>query len=148
MSVVVYKDGILAADSKAYGGSYQSSPGWKRKIHRLVDGSRLGVTTAVLGTGERFVAWMNAGADPAAWVGEPKIDLRAIIIKPDGSVFLADDSLYFSGPIECSSYAIGSGAPYAIGAMAEGASAERAVDVAKMFDPHCGGPTVILPPEA
>ena len=66
------------------------------------------------------------------------------MIKPDGSVFLADDSLYFSGPIECASYAIGSGALYAIGAMAEGASAERAVEVACMFDSHCGGPIVVL----
>lgn len=139
MSVVAYRDGVMAADSKAFGGSYQPSPGAKTKLYRLADGSRLGVVTAVLGMGERFAAWMNAGGDPAAW-GTDKPDLRALLVRPDGSVFLADDSVYFSGPIETEFYAIGSGSHYAMGAMALGATAGLAVEVACRFDPHCGGP--------
>ena len=138
MSTVVYRDGVLAADSRAYGGHGQDSPGEKRKIYRLKDGSVVGVTSGVLGMGERFAAWLNAGGDPSAWTGSDP-DLRAIIIRPGGEVFLADDGLYFSGPIRCDHYAIGSGAPYAMGAMAMGASAVQAVHVAIAHDCHSGG---------
>ena len=144
MSTVVYRDGVLASDSRAYGGSGQTSPGTKKKIHRLADGTRIGVTTASLGMAERFVAWVSAGADPDAWKGD-KPDLRAIIIKPDGEVFLSEDGLVFSGPIACEQYAIGSGASFAIGAMAMGATAEEAVEVAIRFDHHSGGPVTVLP---
>lgn len=147
MSVVVYKDGILAADSRAYGGKYQTSPGAKAKMRRLSDGSRVGVTTAILGMGERFFAWMEAGADPKEWGPDPRPDLRAIIVRPDGAVFLAED-VYFSGPIETTCYAIGSGADFALGAMACGATAEEAVRVACRFDDHCGEPVHVLGKEA
>lgn len=143
MSVVAYKAGVLAADSKAYGGAYQSSPGTKRKVHRLADGSRVGITTSVLGQAERFVEWMNKGADRTAW-GEGKPDIRALWVKANGEVYLADDGLDFSGPIDCESYAIGSGAPYAIGAMAHGATAAEAVRIACLHDPHCGGHVIVL----
>lgn len=145
MSVVVYKDGIMAADSKAYGGKGQCSPGWKRKAHRLEDGTRVGVVSACPGEPERFVAWLAAGADPEAWKGD-KPDLRALIVKPNGDVYLAADSCYFSGPIQCDCYAIGSGSEFAFGAMAMGASAEQAVRIAMMHDPNCGGEPVILAP--
>lgn len=147
MSVVVYRDGVLAADSKAYGGKYQTSPGLKRKVHRLPDGTRVGVTTCVIGMAERFVQWMEAGADPEGWGADPKPDLRAIIVRPDGQVFLCDDGLHFSGPIETSRYAIGSGAEFALGAMSMGADAVRAVEVACEHDFHSGGPVISLAAE-
>lgn len=148
MSVVVYRYGVMAADSQAYGGAGEQSPGTKRKIHRLSDGSRVGVVTGVCGEGERFVAWLEAGADPAAWVGD-KPDLRAIIVRPGGEVFLSNDSLHLSGPIECDRYAIGSGSAYAFGAMHMGATAEQAVGAAIEFDIHSGGPVqALLPPKA
>lgn len=138
MSTVAYRDGVLAADSKAYGGSGQNSPGEKRKIHRLKDGTVVGVTSAVLGMGERFAAWLDAGGDPTAWTGGDP-DLRAIIVRPGGEMFLADDGLFFSGPIQCKQYAIGSGAAYALGAMSMGATAVQAVHVAIAHDYHSGG---------
>lgn len=143
MSVVVYRDGLLAADTRAYGGPYQTSPGRKTKIYSLDDGARIGITSAVIGMPERFVAWLKAGAIPKEF-GEPAPDLRAMLIKPDGKLFLADDGLHFSGPIDSEYYAIGSGAAYAMGAMAMGASADEAVKVACKFDLHCGEPVVVL----
>ena len=145
MSVVVYRGGVMASDSQAYGGSGEQSPGTKRKIHRLADGTRVGVVTAICGEGERFAAWLEAGADPAAWTGD-KPDLRALIVKPSGEVFLAFDGLYLSGPIECDRYAIGSGSAYAFGAMHMGASAQEAVGAAIEFDIHSGGPVQVLEP--
>lgn len=147
MSVVVYKDGVLAADSKAYGGKYQISPGRKAKAWCLKDGSRLGVTSAIVGTSERFKDWLEAGGDPAAWQGD-KPDMRAMLIKPNGELFLYEDGLFPSGPIQSAEHAIGSGADVARGAMAMGADAERAVRIASMFDPHCAAPVLIITPEA
>lgn len=146
MSIVVYKDGILAADTRAYGGRGQTSPGQKAKIHRLEDGTRVGIVSAVLGEPEKFLAWMKEGADRTKWTGD-KPDLRALIIHPNGEVFLADDSIWFSGPIECATYAIGSGGDFALGAMAMGASAKQAVYVACDLDVHCGAPVQTLEPD-
>lgn len=139
MSTVVYRDGIMAADSRAYGGSGSPSPGWKQKVHRLPDGSVVGVATAVIGMAERFVAWLAAGADPDGWGGDVKPDLRAIMVKPDGTRFLAEDAFFWAGPIETDFFAIGSGSAYATGALARGASAVEAVEVAILYDHHSGG---------
>lgn len=139
MSVVVFRDGVLAADCKAYGGRGQVSPGWKSKLHRLPDNSRIGIVSAILGEPERFLALLNADNNPLEWKGD-KPDLRALMIAPNGSLFLFEDSIWPSGPINAGEfYAIGSGSDYAMGAMAMGASAVEAVRVAIQFDPNCGG---------
>lgn len=143
MSVVAYKDGVLAADSKAYGGSWCASPGTKAKIHRLDDGTRFGVTSSVIGIPDRLVAWIKDGAVPEKW-GTGEVDARILMVKPNGDVFLASNSLYFSGPLTCDCYAVGSGCDYALGAMLFGASAEDAVRVAMKLDPHCGGDVAVL----
>ncbi len=143
MSVVVYKDGVLAADTRAYGGNYQPTPGSKAKIHCLENGSRVGLISNIIGEPERFLDWLKSGADPSEWKGE-KPNVRALMVDADDRIFLADDSAWFSGPIDCSSYAIGSGADFAMGAMAMGASATRAVEVACQLDRHCGLPVMTL----
>jgi len=143
VSVVAYKDGILAADTRAYGGRGQTSPGSKSKIHRLADGTRVGIVSATPGEPERFLDWMKAGEDRTAWTGD-KPDLRALIIRPNGEVFLAEDSIWWSGPIDCQSYAIGSGSDFALGAMAMGATAKQAVYVACDFDSNSGPPVQTL----
>jgi hypothetical protein len=147
MSVIVFKGGIMAADSRAYGGRGQASPGQKVKAHRLSDGTRIGMVSAIVGMPERFLAWYAQGADPKAW-GDGNPDLRALIVRPNGEVMLFEDGLQASGPIVCERYAIGSGAEFALGAMEMGATAERAVEVACLFEPHCGLPVTVLGPEA
>jgi hypothetical protein len=94
---------------------------------------------------ERYVEWLRNGADPAKF-GADKPDCCVILIKPSGDLFLAEDGLYFSGPIKSQFHAIGSGAKYALGAMAHGATAEQAVGVACQFDMHCGGDVMTLEP--
>ncbi|NUS39404.1 MAG: hypothetical protein HOQ02_10330 [Lysobacter sp.] len=143
MSCAAYKDGVLAADTRAYGGSWQASPGQKAKIHLLEDGTRVAITSATVGAPDRFLAWLKAGAVPEEFgAGDPACSV--LLVKPDGSVFLARDSLYFSGPLDCKQYAIGSGCDYALGAMAMGASAEDAVRIACQLDPHSGEPVQVL----
>lgn len=144
MSVVAYRDGVMAADTRAYGGTWSASPGAKTKIHMLEDGTRVGITSSVVGQPERVAAWLRGGAIPEDW-GAGDVLSSMLMVKPDGGVFLARDSLYFAGPIECTYYAIGSGSDYALGAMAMGASAARAVEIACELDPHCGGRVSVVP---
>ncbi|WP_426287520.1 hypothetical protein [Luteibacter sp. E-22] len=141
MSTIAYRDGVMAADTRAYGGRGEPSPGRKRKIHKLDDGSVVGVSTATLGLSERFVAWLKGGGDPKDF--DDKFDLRAVLVKPDGALYVADDTPYFSGPMETDFYAIGSGACYAMGAMAMGATAEEAVRVACEHDGHSALPIMV-----
>lgn len=144
MSVVVLCDGVLAADSRAYGGSGNPSPGTKAKIHRLDDGRRVGIVSAKLGEPERFLSWLKAGDGPNAWVGD-RPDLRAVVVMPTGEVFLHDDSIWPSGPISCDEFVVlGSGQEYALGALHMGATAAQAVEAAIRFDCNSGAPVRVL----
>lgn len=143
MSVVAYKDGVLAADSRAYGGSWQASPGQKAKIHQLADGTRVGITSSVIGMPDRVLAWLRGGGVPSDF-GAGDMDCRVLMVKPNGDVYLGSGSPYLTGPIRCASYAIGSGCDFAMGAMAAGATAEEAVRIACRLDPNCGEPVMVL----
>jgi hypothetical protein len=131
----------MAADSRAYGGSWQASPGTKAKIHN-VEGVRFGVTSAKVGQPEQFMDWARSAKGATELTGE--LNFRAMMIDEEGRVFLFDSSPWASGPIDCEFYAIGSGADFAMGAMAMGASAEEAVRIACQLDPHCGLPVTVL----
>lgn len=133
MSVICYRDGVLASDSRAYGGSGCPSPGLKAKVHLLEDGRRVGIVSAKLGHPEKFLAWLKDGGDVTAWTGDMP-DLRAIVVHTDGTVSLYDDNIWPSGPIEPAEFfALGSGTEYALGAMYMGATAEQAVEAAIRF---------------
>ena len=77
--------------------------------------------------------------------GMPNIDVRPdcftlLVVKPSGEMYVADDSVFLSGPIESEFYAIGSGRKYALGAMEMGAGPEYACEIACRFDPFSGAP--------
>lgn len=143
MSTVAYRGGVLAADSRAYGGKYAATPGAKRKLYRLPDGSILGVVSGIVGFSERFAAWLESGAVPDKF-GDGEQAFKALLVRPSCKVFLYVDSLYPSGPIDSEFYAVGSGDDYALGAMACGCSAVQAVEIAARFDPHTGGEVLEL----
>ena len=134
MTTITYRDKVMASDSRAYTGG--STPiGWKQKIHRTKDGGLLGVSTTIPGLSEAFVAWAQKNFDPEF---EPNVPdhptLSALYVDPNGQVFYWGDSMLKVGPIEAEYFAIGSGEHYALGAMAMGAPAMIAVQVAKQFD--------------
>lgn len=144
MSVIVYKNGIMAGDTRAYVGRYKATPGSKRKIHRLKDGSLLGVSSAQVGMADRFATWVKAGADLKDWHGRWPESLHALLIKSDGSAYLADDSLHFTGPIKGKVFAVGSGSDFALGAMAAGKSARQAALIAARLCPYSAPPVQTL----
>lgn len=142
MTTIAYRDGIMAADSRAYSGN-RFPVGEKTKIRLLDDGTLIGVSSTVPGEGEAVIQWFAAGADPKDGPSaSPKHTLLAV--RPGGEVFFADDSYFISGPLKAEFFAIGSGGEYAQGAMAMGASAEQAVRIACRLDPWSAEPVMVL----
>lgn len=148
MSTIAYRDGKMAADSRAYAGS--SDPiGSKQKIFRLDDGTLIGVSTTRPGVSEAFVEWyervhLDTDArhmdDPHPQVfSEPNGKLTALVVTPDESVYLFEESCMPSGPLEAPFFAIGSGNQYALGALEMGASVEEAIACAIKCDVWSGG---------
>lgn len=65
-----------------------------------------------------------------------------LIRKVDGKIFMHSETTFI--PIKNKLWAVGSGAKYAIGAMAAGATAEHAVHIANYFDPYTNIDTQLL----
>jgi len=137
MTTITYRDGILASDSRAYSGG--STPiGQKQKIWQLECGTMFGVSTVHPGLSEQVAAWISSEQNRDYL---PPVDptFTALLIDPLGQVFIAIDSYFFTGPLTGDYFAIGSGDHYALGAMAMGASAVEAVEVAMVHDAWTGG---------
>ena len=137
MSVIVYHDGVMAADSRAYSGT-KHPMGLKCKIHRLRDGSLLGVSSSVVGFPEAFRNWLETGRKKEDMIPEPSFD--ALLVRPGGGAFFYSNSYLPTGPLFGQPLTIGTGSKYALGAIHQGANAVRAVEVAIECDVWCGGP--------
>lgn len=138
MTTVAWDGASLASDSRAASGTRSHST---RKIERLPDGTLFGFA-GYLSAYPKVRNWAAGGCVPE---DRPKIrpGSEFILVKPDKTILVYEDC---KDPIEVTDKiaAIGSGAEYALGALACGASAHRAVEVAALFDPATAGPVVIL----
>lgn len=134
MTTIAYRDGVMAADSRAYSGS-KVPIGEKVKIRRLDDGTLIGASTSTCGAGTWVLDWYEGGCIAKAGDAEllpDKFDL--LVVHPDGRVFIASDHAVLSGPLTTPYIAIGSGNEYALGALAHGATAVQAVEAACTLD--------------
>jgi len=149
MTTIVYRDGILAADSRAYSGA-QTPIGTKHKIGALSDGTLVAISTTMPGLSERVMQFLEAGLaggyeDNAG--PEPDVlrdNFTMLLVDPEGQVFYASNSMMLSGPLEAECFAIGSGCEYALGAMYAGADAVSAVQAAIKGDPYTGYPVISI----
>lgn len=132
MSTVVYKDGVMACDTRAFAG-FNSPLGQKSKIRQQPNGGLVGVTTNIPGLGEAFMEWI---CDETGEVDEPvgEVRLTALCVEPNGEVFYYNDGLLPSGPIDAPFFAIGSGGDPAMGALHMGATIEQAIEIAAKCD--------------
>lgn len=137
MTTIVYRDGVLAADTRAYSGSAQPI-GNKQKIFKIKGGSCFGVSTPAPGLTEEILNWFlelkNMDHEPV--LHDRSFDM--LEIDKDGQVWFYHNSFRPTGPITADYYAIGSGAEYAMGAMAMGADAVDAVAAASHHDVWTG----------
>ena len=138
MTTIVYRDGVLAADTRAYSGGH-TPIGKKSKIRRLADGSLVGVSSTEPGVGEAIIGALQdhdsvlEARDDLLALGD-KLRLQGLLVRPNGDVFYFSDSPYPSGPLRDEFFAIGSGQEYALGALSVGVSAKEAVKVASLHD--------------
>jgi 20S proteasome alpha/beta subunit len=143
MTTIVYRGGVMAADSRAYGG-YNVSLGSKIKIRRLPDGTLVGCSSTQPGLGEAIVEWYARGARPVAAPNKGDGKFSLLVVRPDGTALYANDGFYLSGPLAAPFFAIGSGEGPAMGAMHAGCSAKQAVEIACKVDVWSEPPIVTL----
>lgn len=130
MTTIVYRNGIIAGDTAVFDRGVYC--GTTCKISRAPDGT-IGGCAGALAVLSNFEAWMDSGAD-----GEPpqipaSEDSECIWVRPDGSV-------WWAGPgsratcLQGEYFAVGSGFSVAMGALAMGADAMRAVEICADLD--------------
>lgn len=135
VSVVAWRDGVIAADRQ---GTCSDMRLLSVKMRRLPSG----VVVAWTGTqsqGLILADWYEAGADPAAWpkFQEDKDDWTRLIVASKAGVYCYERHPRREEQID-PFLAWGSGRDFAMGAMAQGASAARAVEVASQYSVGCG----------
>jgi hypothetical protein len=152
VTVVVVRDGVMASDSRA---TIESEAGGIRYVHceKIYKIPEMGLIVGVAGDGFaalRFVEWLRTKPtkkgrkkrDDMLVVGEA--DFSALVLHKSGKLEEYDRWLT---PEEIvldvnQYYAIGCGAKAAMGAMAMGADAKRAVEITCGIDPLCSLPVV------
>lgn len=144
MTTICYRNGILAADSRAYSGG-KAPIGSKTKIfHNPELKLAGGCSTTAVGFGERFWMWLTGEiGDQDFKESQPEEGFTALTIQ-DGEVFIYEDSPFPTGPLKADYFAIGSGREYALGAMEMGASALEAVRVACKHDVWSAEPLLAI----
>ena len=141
MTTIAWKGRDLAADTMALSGILRQYV--PQKICRLPDGSLIGhaggTETALI-----VIQWFRDGERQEV---KPKFEgdewPRIILLRSDGSCWEYEKHLVPMRIYE-QFWAIGSGRELAIGAMAQGASARGAVEIAMRWDTGSGGEVEVL----
>lgn len=134
MTVIAWDGKTLAADKRAdVGGTALTTT----KIKKLESGEIVAFTGSV-STGRILLDWYENGAEPEEWPESQNGDdwARLIVASKGGVCF------YEGHPVavhcEDKFAAFGSGRDVALGALAMGADAIKAVEIASMFQSDCG----------
>jgi hypothetical protein len=141
MTTIVYRDGIMAADSWMHSGRDARRPDRVRKIIRLPHGGLFAGAgdAGIFNALERWCREANFEANPDMQQPPPPEipECDAWWVQPDGAWW------YFTGKgyrlVDAPFGAIGSGTEAALAACYMGASAEEAVRIACLIDPFSGG---------
>lgn len=136
MTTIAYRAGVLAADTLFTDDNQRDSYG--AKVFRI--GGALVGFAGSMALGLRFRDWVRGGMDgpsPYAGVGGG----NGLIVSRTGVLGFCANGAW---PVEEPFYTLGTGGPFALGAMAMGADAQEAVAVAMRFDTQSGGDIIAL----
>lgn len=139
MTTIAFDGKTMAADKQSVGGSRK----YQQHGCKIRAGSYHGQPALFSGAGtivycDAVIEWLQAGMPDE---GRPEMptnpDSFTVLVATELGLFEYIDSLrpLALGPLK---WAIGSGAEYALGAMAAGASAKRAVEIACTLDVNSG----------
>jgi ATP-dependent protease HslVU (ClpYQ) peptidase subunit len=144
LSIVCYRDGILAADTRIIhsdSGIMRGTKLFRKKVGRRdhILGFCGSLSFAML-----YLDWYGSGkAMPEQLRHIPEGEHFGVLILIGKDLYEGDTACR---PVEVEAryHAIGSGAQAALGAMRFGASAYEAANIACEIDPNCGRPVVIM----
>lgn len=136
MTIIVWDGKTLAADKQA------TNSGLKRKVTKIykVRGNLIGFS-GELDFAFAMKKWFEDGADVEKFPKHQEDDNKwvgMLVITPDKRVLKYERSPVPMEFTECDAMCIGSGRDYAFGALAMGANAVRAVEVACEYENSCG----------
>lgn len=134
MSVIAWDGKTLAADRQATNCDMRAPI---TKIWRGPHGAAIGIT-GDMARGLLLRKWFEDGADLARYPIDNNCDDWARLIVASSSGLVCYERLPVPLPVESTFLAFGSGRDYAMGAMAMGADARQAVEVASRFCTGCG----------
>lgn len=152
MTVIAYRDGVLAADSLICDGNLRVGVGSKLKQSK--DGYVFGFAGSCAQV-QRLFAFIDsvddaAGANVVKFEDPQEVqfpavpDIDGIMIAPGGEVYFIDPDAHTVIPFSADFAACGSGGSVAMGAMAAGACATDAVSAAIALCIDCGGDVVSI----
>lgn len=136
MTTVAYRNGVIASESRVTQDD-MIVPSHQPKIFRLPDGTLFG-WCGTLCIALQMLQYMldDDAKECPTW----RDNTEVIHIDEKGRVRTYEGIAGVWIPARAPYVAIGSGSPYAYGAMAAGADAIAAVKIAKKFDTSSGGP--------
>ena len=144
MSTVAYKDGIIAGDTKLTDGNLKLHA---QKIYRVHDKLLVGLAGDWLGC-LKFLNWIQQNNHypeiTVGWNFEEKDTLKFEALVADKDSIAVYDHCMIKMYIDETFWAAGSGRDIAIGAMAHGATAEEAVEIATEYDTYTEGEVMTL----
>lgn len=143
MSIVIFKDGVMAADTSAWQGSIMVSD-TTSKIIRTPAGYLVGCT-GLISIGDAFRTWAQNGFPEGVDVpkGKSEDDFGALVISPTGEITEYDYELR-KGSAKYDFIAIGYGVEYVLGLLDAGLTAEQAAKHAIKRVSYVGGHVEML----
>ena len=143
MTTIAYREGVIAADTRGTDEGYHPGIYRTEKLFRVDDD--IVATAGDDATGMIFVDWYGSKRKGGRRPKPPSALILGIEAASFCVLVLTKEGLFWADKwcrlikITDEFYAIGSGAPYAMGAMAHGATAEDSVRTAMRWDPNTGG---------
>ena len=133
MTVLAYRDGILAADRLGLRCGTKSTA---NKIHRVHDGwmAGAGSTASVL----EMVNWYRAGANPKDLPSRQRTEENDVLMLMNKQGVFVFERGPYPIPLAQPWLALGSGAEYATTALYLGKSAREAVEITSQLCSTCG----------
>jgi len=136
MTVIAYKDGVMAADTMIVGGNQKLRA---QKLVRMPDGGVAG-GAGRWSTAYAILKFIESGGDVFDSVASIDAeDAQVLIARPDGSLWLIDGALP-AYPLLDAEASIGCGSDAALMAMSMGDSAVEAIARVTRQDVMCGDP--------
>lgn len=137
MTAIAYRDGILAADSVAWGGDNRIIACERKKITRLKDGSLFAAAGRSISIDKVVNSLQEYSSLSSIKPLEKEDDLIAIWVKKNG-IYLVSHDLY-PVLIDQSFFCVGGCDQFMWGALYAGATAVQAVELAIKYTDCAGG---------